>query len=125
MGIEFVAIDCAAELTQRLSTSSNLLLVRNCDIWLGVAGFDTEQTREPQDDLLINGSSWCRRMTPAAFYNAPRPEVVPGFITVGQAKRNGVAFGRNWDLSQRSAKHIAFDLRGPKTFTWRKPFSAR
>ncbi|RPI37084.1 MAG: DUF1326 domain-containing protein, partial [Hyphomicrobiaceae bacterium] len=32
------------------------------------------------------------------IYNAPRPEVVPGFLTVGQAKRNIVtgAFGRNF-----------------------------
>jgi len=61
------------------------------------------------------------------IYNAPRPEVVPGFITLGQAKRNTVtgAFGRNWDLSQHSAKHIAFDLRGPKAFTWRRPFASR
>jgi hypothetical protein len=60
------------------------------------------------------------------LYNAPRPEVVPGFITVGQARRNVVtgAFGRRWDLSQRSAKHIAFDLRGPKVFTWRRPLAA-
>jgi hypothetical protein len=57
------------------------------------------------------------------IYNAPRPEVVPGFLTVGQAKRNIVtgAFGRNFDWSQRSSKHIAFDLRGPKTFSWRQP----
>ena len=56
------------------------------------------------------------------IYNAPRPEVVPGFLTVGQAKRNVVtgAFGRNWDWSERSSKHIAFDLRGPKTFSWRQ-----
>lgn len=56
------------------------------------------------------------------IYNAPRPEVVPGFLTVGQAKRNLVtgAFGRRWDWSQRSSKHIAFDLRGPKAFTWRQ-----
>ncbi len=56
------------------------------------------------------------------IYNAPRPEVVPGFLTVGQAKRNIVtnAFGRNWDWSQRSSKHISFDLRGPRTFTWRQ-----
>jgi hypothetical protein len=60
------------------------------------------------------------------IYNAPRPEVVPGFITVGRARRNLVtgAFGRRWDLSQRSAKHIAFDLRGPKPFTWRRPLAA-
>ena len=59
------------------------------------------------------------------LYNAPRPEVVPGFITIGQARRNVVtgAFGRRWDLSERSAKHIAFDLRGPKAFTWRRPLA--
>ena len=46
------------------------------------------------------------------IYNAPRPEVVPGFLTVGTAKRNVVtgAFGRKWDWSNRSSKHIAFDL---------------
>ena len=44
---------------------------------------------------------------------------VPGHITVGQALRNLVtdAFGRKWDLAGRSAKHIAFDLRGPQAFT--------
>jgi hypothetical protein len=57
------------------------------------------------------------------IYNAPRPEVVPGFLTVGQARRNVVtgAFGRSWDWSQRSSKHISFDLRGPRTFSWRQP----
>jgi len=57
------------------------------------------------------------------IYNAPRPEVVPGFLTVGQTKRNVVtgAFGRFFDWSERSSKHIAFDLRGPKTFSWRQP----
>jgi hypothetical protein len=61
------------------------------------------------------------------IYNAPRPEVVPGFLTVGQAKRNVVtgAFGRKWDWSQRSSKHIAFDLRGPKAFTWRQSLTAQ
>jgi|SRR5579872_1153505 len=59
------------------------------------------------------------------IYNAPRPEVTPGFITVGEAKRNVVtgAFGRKWDWSGRSAKHIGFDLRGPDNFTWRKPLN--
>lgn len=59
------------------------------------------------------------------IYNAPRPEVTPGFITVGEAKRNVVtgAFGRKWDWSGRSAKHITFDLRGPENFTWRKPLN--
>ncbi len=43
--------------------------------------------------------------------------------TVGQAARNIVTgvFGRTWDWSKRSSKHIAFDLRGPEAFTWRKP----
>ena len=61
------------------------------------------------------------------IYNAPRPEVVPGFLTVGQAKRNVVtgAFGRKWDWSQRSSKHIAFDLRGPKVFSWRQSLQAQ
>ncbi|MDP6623779.1 MAG: DUF1326 domain-containing protein [Alphaproteobacteria bacterium] len=57
------------------------------------------------------------------IYNAPRPEVTPGYLTVGQAVRNIVTgvFGRNWDWSKRSSKHIAFDLRGPDSFSWRKP----
>lgn len=60
------------------------------------------------------------------IYNAPRPEVTPGFITVGQAKRNVVtgAFGRFFDWTDRSAKHIGFDLRGPDSFTWRKPLAS-
>ena len=55
------------------------------------------------------------------IYNAPRPEVVPGFLTVGTAHKNKVtgAFGRVFDWGGRSSKHIAFDLRGPKTFSWR------
>ena len=71
----------------------------------------------PYRKFMVPEGDTCR------IYNAPRPEVVPGFITLGQAKRNIVtgAFGRTWDLAQRSAKHIAFDLRGPKSFTWRKP----
>jgi hypothetical protein len=61
------------------------------------------------------------------IYNAPRPEVVPGFLTVGQAKRNIVtgAFGRNFDWSERSSKHIGFDLRGPNTFSWRQPLKVQ
>jgi hypothetical protein len=44
-----------------------------------------------------------------------------------QAKRNVVtgAFGRSWDWSQRSSKHIAFDLHGPKAFTWRNPLQGQ
>jgi hypothetical protein len=55
------------------------------------------------------------------IYNAPRPEVVPGFLTVGTAHKAKVtgAFGRFFDWAGRSSKHIAFDLRGPKTFSWR------
>lgn len=61
------------------------------------------------------------------IYNAPRPEVVPGHLTLGEAKRNAVtgAFGRTWDWTGRSSKHIAFDLRGPQTFTWRKPLKKK
>lgn len=76
------------------------------------------------------GGPFRKYMVPAGdscrIYNAPRPEVVPGYITLGEAKRNVVKgiFGRNWDWSGRSAKHIAFDLRGPDTFTWRKPIAA-
>jgi hypothetical protein len=54
--------------------------------------------------------------------NAPRPEVTPGVVTLGQAARNEVqAFGRTWNWTNRSSKHIAFDMRGPAAFTWRKP----
>ena len=74
----------------------------------------------PYRKYMVPEGETCR------IYNAPRPEVVPGHITVGQAIRNFVtgAFGRRWDLSGRSAKHIAFDLRGPQHFTWRKPLGA-
>ena len=43
--------------------------------------------------------------------------------TLGQAALNIVsgAFGRSWDWSKRSSKHIAFDLTGPDAFTWREP----
>jgi hypothetical protein len=54
--------------------------------------------------------------------NAPRPEVTPGHVTLGQALRNRVdAFGRRWNWAEHSAKHIPFDMRGPGSFTWRKP----
>jgi hypothetical protein len=70
----------------------------------------------PYRKYMVPDNDTCR------IYNAPRPEVVPGHITLGHALRNVVsgAFGRNWDWSGRSAKHIGFDLRGPKTFTWRQ-----
>ena len=57
--------------------------------------------------------------------NAPRPEVVPGFITVGQSRWfKASAFGRAFDWKDRSAKHIAFELTGPEPFTWRKPLAS-
>lgn len=73
----------------------------------------------PYRKYMVPEGDTCR------IYNAPRPEVTPGFITLGQAKRNVVtgAFGRNFDWSDRASKHIAFDLRGPKSFSWRKPLA--
>jgi hypothetical protein len=54
--------------------------------------------------------------------NAPRPEVTPGTITVGQALRNVVsASGKTWSWGNHSAKHIPLDRRWPGAFTWRKP----
>ena len=74
----------------------------------------------PFRKYLVPEGDTCR------IYNAPRPEVVPGYITLGEAKRNVVKgiFGRNWDWTGRSAKHIGFELTGPKTFTWRKSAAA-
>jgi len=71
----------------------------------------------PFRKYMVPDNDTCR------IYNAPRPEVTPGYLTVGQAARNIVTgvFGRNWDWSKRSSKHIAFELRGPDPFTWRKP----
>jgi hypothetical protein len=75
----------------------------------------------PYRKFMVPENDTCR------IYNAPRPEVTPGFITLGHAKRNVVtgAFGRTWDWSERSAKHIAFDLRGPGIFSWRRPLKAQ
>jgi hypothetical protein len=75
----------------------------------------------PFRKFMVPENDTCR------IYNAPRPEVVPGFLTVGQARRNVVtgAFGRKWDWSQRSSKHIAFDLRGPKSFSWRQSLQSQ
>ena len=71
----------------------------------------------PFRKYMVPANDTCR------IYNAPRPEVTPVYLTVGQAARNIVTgvFGRNWDWSKRSSKHIAFELRGPDPFTWRKP----
>ena len=73
----------------------------------------------PYRKYMVPENDTCR------IYNAPRPEVTPGHLTVGQAVRNLVtgAFGRRWDWSRRSSKHIAFDLRGPEAFSWRKPLA--
>ena len=59
--------------------------------------------------------------------NAARAEVTPGHLTLGQAVKNVVtgAFGRVFDWTGRSSKHIAFDLRAPQAFTWRKPLPAQ
>lgn len=74
----------------------------------------------PFRKFMVPDGDTCR------IYNAPRPEVVPGHLTLGEAKKNVVtgAFGRNFDWTGRSSKHIKFDLRGPQTFTWRKPLAA-
>ena len=56
------------------------------------------------------------------IYNAPRPEMTPGHLTLGQAFKNVVtgAFGRTFNWTGKSSKHIAFDTRGPQAFTWRR-----
>lgn len=70
----------------------------------------------PYRKYMVPPGDTCR------IYNAPRPEVVPGFITVGQSKWfKADVFGRKFEWKERSAKHIAFDLTGPGVFTWRKP----
>lgn len=70
----------------------------------------------PYRDLMVPDGQVCR------IVNAPRPEVGPGDITVGQARRNLLkGFGYDWDHATKSAKHIPFDLRGPDAFSWRRP----
>ncbi len=75
------------------------------------------------------GGPYRKHMVPeyetCRIYNAPRPDTTPGHITVGQALRNVVkgVFGRVWDWSGRSSKHIEFDLRGPDPYAWRTPVS--
>ena len=71
----------------------------------------------PYRKYMVPENDTCR------IYNVPRPEVTPGYLTLGQAALNVVtgAFGRSWDWSKRSSKHIAFDLTGPDAFTWREP----
>jgi hypothetical protein len=53
--------------------------------------------------------------------NAPRPEVTPGNVTLGEAVKNEVtAFGKRWSWPGHSAKHIPFEMRGPGAFTWKQ-----
>jgi hypothetical protein len=69
----------------------------------------------PFRKFLVPDGETCR------IYNTPRPEVVPGFVTIGHALRNIITgpFGRNWDWTGRSSKHIGFDLSGPDDFSWK------
>ena len=72
----------------------------------------------PYRNLMVPDGKVCK------ISNAPRPEVGPGDITVGQAKRNLFqGFGLKWDWSSLSAKHIPFEHTGPGKFTWRKPWN--
>lgn len=72
------------------------------------------------------GGPFRKFMVPAdsvcTIINAPRPEVTPGHVTLGQAAKNEVnVFGRTWSWPGHSAKHIRFDMRGPDAFSWRTP----
>lgn len=69
----------------------------------------------PFRKFLVPEGEACR------IHNPPRPEVVPGIVTVGHALRNIITgpFGRDWDWTGRSAKHIGFDLSGPDDFSWK------
>jgi hypothetical protein len=85
-------------------------------------------TVEVPDRVAGAGGPFRKFMVPegqtCTITNAPRPEVTPGRITVGQALKNVVtAFGRSWNWAGHSAKHIPFDMRGPGAFTWRKPLA--
>jgi hypothetical protein len=71
----------------------------------------------PYRNLMVPDGKVCK------ISNAPRPEVGPGDITVGQAKKNVFeGFGLKWDWSSLSAKHIPFEHIGPGKFTWQKPW---
>jgi hypothetical protein len=71
----------------------------------------------PYRNLMVPDGKVCK------ISNAPRPEVGPGDITVGQAKTNRFdGFGRKWDWSSLSAKHIPFEHIGPGKFSWRRPW---
>jgi hypothetical protein len=94
-------------------------------------GFDAETwTVEVPGTAKGEGGPFRKYMVPPGdtcrIYNAPRPEVGPGHITVGQSRFfEADAFGRRFQWQERSSKHIAFDLRGPGAFTWRKPMEGR
>jgi hypothetical protein len=83
---------------------------------------------EAPDRVSGRGGPFRKFMVPdgqvCTIINAPRPEVTPGNITLGHALKNEVsAFGKRWSWPNYSAKHIPFDLRGPGTFTWRRPLA--
>jgi hypothetical protein len=94
--------------------------------------FDPEQWRVQVPGLVDGlGAPFRKYMVPEGdtcrIYNAPRPEVTPGYITVGHAIKNVVtnAFGRTFNWTGHSAKHIPFDMRGPDQFTWQKSLDAQ
>ncbi|MBH61635.1 MAG: hypothetical protein CL569_04135 [Alphaproteobacteria bacterium] len=98
-GIEFVKIDASQDEEEWKVQVAGLID--------GLGG--------PFRKFLVPDGEACR------ITNAPRPEVVPGIVTIGQAIRNVITgpFGRDWDWTGRSAKHIPFDLSGPDNFTWK------
>lgn len=55
----------------------------------------------PYRKYMVPEDDTCR------LYNAPCPEVVPGFITVGQAKRNHVTGSATRPTSQRRCSSAA------------------
>jgi hypothetical protein len=94
--------------------------------------FDPERWRVLVPGLVDGiGAPFRKYMVPEGdtcrIYNAPRPEVTPGYITVGHAIKNVVtnAFGRTFNWTGHSAKHISFDMRGPDQFTWQKSLEAQ
>ena len=94
--------------------------------------YDPDQWRVEVPGLVDGlGSPFRKYMVPDSdtcrIYNAPRPEVTPGYLTLGQAIKNVVTgvFGRTFNWTGHSSKHIGFDLRGPQTFTWGKPLQAQ
>lgn len=74
---------------------------------------------QPFRKFMVPEGDTCR------IYNAPRPEVTPGHLTLGHAVKNMVknVFGRTFDWTGFSSKHIGFDMRGPQAFSWKKPLT--